>query len=299
MTRYIGCERARDLLDAFVDGELAVPDQVMVEAHVRWCTTCAARVEDLSLIGAALRMGSPAARTGYVEDRVLAGLQDQVLSRVSAERDQSLAVRVRGLFDDMHLLWPALGACCAVLICLAGAVTVLYAASDEQPESLAALISAMSDSAPGPLMLDNTIASPRALDDGPMLDLADDEAMVTLATVVSSEGRISEFALLHSQREVMAARHDRGQHQRELNDLLDRVKQSRFEPAQALTGRKVAVNMVWMIARTTVKGSAPEADVVNAAPVAVVPTRKRQAAKPPINDPNGVVFAGAGRLPTA
>jgi hypothetical protein len=30
--------------------------------------------------------------------------------------------------------------------------------------------------------------------------------------------------------------------------LLHQVKQSRFEPAQALTGRKVAVNMVWMIA---------------------------------------------------
>ena len=302
MTRYIGCETARDLLDAFVDGELPVADQVMVEAHVRWCTTCAARVEDLSLIGASLRMGSPAARMAQVEDRMLAGLQDQVLSRLSAEHDQSLGVRIRALFDDMHLLWPAVGACCAVLICLAGATTVLYAASDKQPESLAALISAMSDrSGEGPLLLDNTIASPRALDDGPMFAMADDEAMVTLATVVSSEGRISEFALLHSQREVMAARHDRGQHQRELNDLLDRVKHSRFEPAQALTGRKVAVNMVWMIARTTVKGSAREADIVTAAPVPV-PTRKRQAAKPPAvdpNDPNGVVFAGAGRLPTA
>ena len=44
MIRYIGCETARDLLDAFIDGELGVDAQVMVESHLRWCRTCAARV---------------------------------------------------------------------------------------------------------------------------------------------------------------------------------------------------------------------------------------------------------------
>jgi hypothetical protein len=299
MTRYIGCETAQELLDAFVDRELPVADQVMVEAHLRWCTTCSARVEDLSLIGAAVRMGSPVTRSAQVEDRVLTALQDQVLSRVSAEHDQSLGVRMRGLFDDMHLLWPALSACCAVLVCLAGASTVLHAANEEHPESLAALISAMSDrSGQFPLLLDNTVVIPRAIDQGPLLDLPDDDALVTLATVVSIEGRISDFALLQSEREMVPAFSDRRRrHQREMDDLMDQVKQARFEPAQALTGRKVAVNMVWMIVRTTVKGSAREVDVVNAAPV---PTRKRQAVKPPvITDPNGVVSTGEGLLPTA
>jgi len=297
MTQYIGCESARDLLDAFVDGELRVADQVMVEAHLRWCTTCSARVADLSLIGAAVRMGSPAARTAQGEDRLLTALQDDVLSRLSAEHDQSFGVRVRAMFDDMHLLWPALGACCAVLFCLAGASTVLYATSEEHPESLAALISAMSDrSGEWPLLLDNTVASPRQLDEGPMLDIADDDALVTFATVVSSEGRISEFSLLQSEREAVPAAYDRRRHQREMDDLLDQVKQSRFEPAQALTGRKVAVNMVWMIVRTTVKGSARGADAVRAAPV---PVRKPEAAKPPTPDPSGVVSFGDDFLTTA
>jgi hypothetical protein len=188
-----------------------------------------------------------------------------------------------------------------VLICLAGAATVLYATNEEHPESLAALITTLSDrSGQNPLMLDNTIATPRGLGEGPVLDVGDEEALVTLATVVSSEGRISDFALLQSEREVAPARQDRRRHQRELNDLLDQVKQSRFEPAQALSGRKVAVNMVWMIARTTVKGSAPsrEADAVNAAPVAV-PVRKHEAAKPPVPDPNGVVWTRETNLPTA
>jgi hypothetical protein len=298
MTRYIGCETARELLDAFVDGELLVADQVMVEAHLRWCTTCSARVEDMSIIGAAMRMGSAAVREGNaLDNRTMAALQDDVMSRVSAEHNQSFGVRVGEMFEDMHLLWPAFGACCAVLICLAGASTVLYAASEEHPDSLAALIASISGrSGQGPLLLDNTVATPRAIDGGPMLDVPDDEAMVTLATVVSIEGRISDFALLQSEREVVATRRDRTRHQRELADLLIQVKESRFEPAYALSGRKVPVNMVWLIARTTVKGTARDLDVVNAAPV---PVRKPQAAKPPVADPNGVVSVIDSSLTTA
>jgi hypothetical protein len=298
MTRYIGCETARDLLDAFVDGELPVADQVMVEAHLRWCTTCSARVEDMSVIGAAVRAGAPTAR-GTGDERMFAVLQDEVLSRVSVEHDQSFRVRLSLMFEDMHLLWPALGACCALLICLAGTSTVLRATSEEHPESLAALISTLSESSgQNPLLLDNTIAIPRALDAGPMLDSPDEEAMVTLATVVSSEGRISDFALLQSEREVAPARRDRSRHQRELDDLQHQVKQSRFEPAQALSGRRVAVNMVWIIARTTVKASMREADAVSAAPLPV-PVRKRERAKPDVVDPNGVVSSARASLPTA
>jgi hypothetical protein len=307
MTQYIGCETARDLLDAFVDGELSVPDQVMVEAHLRWCTTCSARVEDMSIIGDAVRIGSAAVRErGHVDDRVLTRLQDDVLSRLSAEHDQSFGVRVREMFEDMHLLWPALGACCAVLICLAGAATVLYATSDEHPESLAALIATMSAGSgqQDPLMVDNTVVIPRAIDGGLMLDVPDDEAAVTLATVVSSDGRISDFALLQSEREVVSERHDRTRHQRELADLLHQVKQAQFEPAQALSGRKVAVNVVWQIARITVKGTARavrSSDVVNAAPVPMpVAVPKREEVKPPaVDDPNGVVSTVDASLPTA
>jgi len=296
--RYIGCETACELLDAFVDDELSVADQVIVEAHLRWCKTCSARVEDMSIIGAAVRVGSAdGVRKAQLDDRTFAALQDDVMSRVSAERNQSFGVRFREVFEDMHLWWPALGACCAVLICLIGASTVLYATNEEHPDSLAALITKMSDrSGQDPLLLDNTVMIPRAIDGGPMLDIPDDEAVVTLATVVSSEGEISEFALLQSEREVVVARHDRSRHQREMANLLHQVKQSRFEPAQALTGRKVAVNMVWMIARTTVKGNAHGVDAVNAAPV---PVRKPEAAKPTVTDPNGVVSLVDPSLTTA
>ena len=45
MTRYIGCETAHGLLDAFVDGELPVADQVMVEAHLQRLTHSAKLLE--------------------------------------------------------------------------------------------------------------------------------------------------------------------------------------------------------------------------------------------------------------
>jgi len=55
MIPYLDCRAAQRLLEAFVDGELAVHDQVALESHLRWCTVCAARVEDMQVIGASLR----------------------------------------------------------------------------------------------------------------------------------------------------------------------------------------------------------------------------------------------------
>ena len=68
MIPYVGCEYAREHLDAFVDGELSVDEQVAVESHLRWCRTCAARVEDVQLIGDSIRLGSLAPRAIDDED---------------------------------------------------------------------------------------------------------------------------------------------------------------------------------------------------------------------------------------
>ena len=59
MIPYLGCEHARELLEGFVDGELVMADQVALESHLRWCRACAARVEDMRLIGAAMRVAVP------------------------------------------------------------------------------------------------------------------------------------------------------------------------------------------------------------------------------------------------
>jgi hypothetical protein len=263
MIPYLGCEAARRMLDRFADGELAMSDQVALESHLRWCQTCAARVEDTRLIAASIRRGSPVVAADADDSGRFASMQSEVLARIRAERDQSFGVWVHTLFQDMRLWWPALGATAAVAVCILGVVGVLRAASDEHPHSLAGLIQLLAH--PGsdgnPLPLDSRLSVPRVLNEGVALDaLPAKEAAFALATVVTREGRIANYELLQSDRIgpgsgiVTADDND-------VRALLNVVRSSRFEPAQAAGGGAVAVNMVWLVAHTTVKGARGRLDL--------------------------------------
>lgn len=257
MIPYLGCETARDLLEPFMDGELNVDAQVAVEAHLRWCRTCTARLEDMTMIGAAVRVGPPAVRPAGEDAQSLATMQAKVLARVRAERDQSFAAQCRELFSDKRLLWPALGATFAVMISLYGAFAVMHFATVERPDSLAALIASVHPEAdPGsdanPLSLDPTVLAPRISSDVGALDrITDDEAVLAVATVVTREGRVANYELLLPD-EAAVDRRASGHADSDVAALLHAVKQSRFTPAQqGSAGRPVAVNMVWLFARTT------------------------------------------------
>lgn len=280
MIRYLDCETARPLLEAFVDDELPMEDQVAVESHLRWCPTCLACVEDLRLIGTSIRLGSADLTADEGGWHALEAVQADVLSRLGTERDQSFEVRVRTWFQDMRLLWPALGATAAVTVCLVGAMGVLHAAAEKHPHSLAGMIEYLAD--PGsdvnPLPLDARILAPRALNAGPALDsIPQDEAAFALATTVTREGRISNYELrftygLGADRAIdasAAAAPAGGAAGREhdLRAILDAVKSSRFEPAQAAGGEAVAVNMVWLVARTTVRARPLDIDARSIQPV--------------------------------
>jgi hypothetical protein len=277
MIPYLGCETAREMLQAFVDDELPMHDRVAVESHLRWCSTCAARVEDMRLIGDALRVGAMCAHSDD-DRRELAALQDGVLSRVRAEHEQSFTMQMRALFQDLHLFWAGLGATAAVVVCLFGAVSVLHAASDERPDSLAGVIQSLANpgSDSNPLRLDGRmIQVPRALDDSPALDVGEDEAVFALAAVVTREGRIANYEVLVSERDG-ARRRNSAAHGGDVSTLLDKVARSRFAPAeQGVARAPVAVNMVWLLARTTVKGSpralefeTPQSSIATPAPIA-------------------------------
>ena len=95
MISYLGCDAAREMLQAFVDRELPMAEQVELESHLRWCETCAARVEDLRLIGAGVRLGAAVPGLHAEDPRALAVIQSEVLTRIRAERDQSLSVWCR------------------------------------------------------------------------------------------------------------------------------------------------------------------------------------------------------------
>lgn len=284
MIPYVGCEHARELLPGLIDDELVVDDQVALESHLRWCRTCAAHVEDLRLIGDSLRMVAAAAPFGGMDDDdrdVLGGIQAGVLTRVKAEQDQSLTTRVRRLFDDMHVLWAGLGATTAAAVALVVAMAVMHASQNLKAESLAAVIDILSKpgSDQNPMRLSQVIVPPRIFipdysDSTRPMGTPEDDAVFTLATVVTREGRISASALLSSQYQA-DGRQPPAKGTPSIDDesmLRFAVAQTRFAPAVSVEG-PVAVNMVWLIARTTVKGSPTALDDLMVQPHAVRPRR--------------------------
>jgi hypothetical protein len=101
-----------------------------------------------------------------------------------------------------------------------------------------------------PMRLDAHMAPPRLwipelYDDSPELaGIPQDDAVFAFATVVTREGRVAESELLLSQ----------GAPARDMRWMRDAFSNVRFAPAQA-GGAPVAVNMVWLLARTTVRGT--------------------------------------------
>jgi hypothetical protein len=284
MIPTVGCETVRDWLDGFVDDELPVARQVVVESHLRCCRTCSARLEDIVAIGVLMRCRARQHAQVPDDSRRLSALRAQVLAQVGAER--SWGGRWRDAVAEGFFLWPALGASAAVALCLCVAFAVLHAASTERPESLAAMIDALSD--PGsdrnPMRLDGAFLVPRAVDTSVALeDFGSDDAVVALAAVVSRDGTIATYELLPPGGDAGSRGGASGVAQ--WAEMLGAVKQSRFAPAQAPGGRVVAVNMVWLLARTTVRASGPGVDL--AVPL-TAPRVVREVVKP---TPGGV---GAG-----
>jgi anti-sigma factor RsiW len=255
---YLDCRAAQLLLEAFVDGELSVREQVALESHLRWCSVCAARVDDMQVIGASLRVTSCALRADYVADESLASVESEVLTRIQTEREQAPWARLRSMCSDMRFFWPAVGASLALVACLCVAAAVISVTSAQKPDSLAGMIEMLANpgSDENPMRLDGAMAAPpRALDGAGLESVPDDDAVFALAAVVTREGRVANYEVLFSER-ASVRRHDTAVQTGDVSSVGNAVKQSRFAPAQAVDGAPVAVNMVWLLARTTVKPAA-------------------------------------------
>lgn len=233
MIPYLGCDAARARLEAFADGELPVDDQVALDAHLRWCETCRARLEDMRLIGTALRSGPGPSSMHAADEAALQALQAGVLGRIDAERAESFAVRWREMWMDNRFLWPMLGATSALVLCIVAIAAVAGVVRAEHPDSLAALISGRT-----------ALPTPRPLPPPPPPAVAPEGEAVFLlsAAVVNGGGRVATYELLHSAREPHA----------EVTALVDALGDARFAPP---TPQGDAVQLVWLIARTTVRGS--------------------------------------------
>jgi hypothetical protein len=234
----------------------------------------------MRVIGASLRLGPPIDR-GRDDSQVVAAMIAGTLLRVRAEREASLRARLRELFVDMRLLWPALGASAAVALCVGVAGAVLQASTEQRPESLAAIIGTLSDpgSERNPRRPDGGNTIPRVMDEGaPLEAIPSQDGVFWINTVVGRDGRVATADMLRADR---PANQRTAAHDAHVEAVLDAVRQSRFAPAQTPMGQAVAVNMGWLIVVTTAEKekTAPKVDAVP--PARIRTTVEEEAAPPP------------------
>ena len=249
---HLDCREVRPLIAAYHDGELAMDVRVPVQAHLRTCVACLAERQRLADVGHWLRSVEP---DRAVEDS--GRLERHVIARLQAERLTSWGGRFGRMFEDMHLVWAAAGATAATLIVLLAAVAIMALSLRERPSSMAWMIDGMAS--PGsnrnPVSVDGRMLLPRS-DPGALIAArvgGHDDVMVALSAVVTREGRVGSLELLRPDPRSLPVA------ERELLGLLGAASQARFEPARAAGGAAVAVNLVWLVAHTTVRGQANDA----------------------------------------
>ena len=248
--RPITCAAARRRLLAFYDGELNVADQIAVEMHVGWCEACAATLADVRVIGSVLRAGALGRKSLQYEEA--ANFTAAVLNRRAVEQEASLVARVRGMFEDMHLVYAGVGAAAASIVCLIIMLGMMRFATDERPDSLAAILAMLAT----PESSANAIATDRASQARGTArfqaanETAEEDAVFALAAIVTRDGRLANLDRLRANHHKAT-----GDEVKLIEGLLERVERARIEPDYADGEQAPANGMVWLVTRTTVRAT--------------------------------------------
>lgn len=210
-------------LAAFHDGELSVEQQIAVESHLQDCSRCAAEAKRLQAISDALR--SEAAGLSQESFADIEGLQAGVISRMKAEREESIPSQIGRLFEDLHLVYAALGAAGATLACLVVMFGMMHFGAQERPDSLAALVDVLAAPAASNIVSEGPLATaiqPTAFrDDGPGSD-----AVFALSSFVTEQGRLRTLDSDQVDNETV-----RGEEAREqILNLMDTIIETQFQP---------------------------------------------------------------------
>ena len=236
-----GCVDVRDRLEAFHDGELPIDDRIAIQQHLGECGTCSAAASDLADLGSTLReFAANAADHQPVETLRISA---HVIERLKVEESFSMRAQITEWFQDMHLVWAGIGASVATAICIAGSASVLHAANQERPNSMARAISVLASpgSNDNPIRLNYEMMAPRAVNDA-AIEMSEEDAEYALSAVVSREGDVQGVEMINQPADRPG-----------LNAMLNEAYRMKFAPATA-RGDAVAVSMVWLVSNTTVKG---------------------------------------------
>ena len=240
----LSCVATRRRLSAFQDGELTVSEQVAVDVHLRGCSACAAELAGVREIGDLLRSGSAGAGVGPDFDL----LEADLLSRLSAEREESMSAQMSRAFQDMRLGFAAVGSTVATLVSILLVIGIFsWAPLSAHPDSLAGMMESLGTPAIG---TDSRILSPRSSDSGSLTEglVNEGDEVLTLAALITRNGRIASLEY----RSEQSSDSDRTRATR----LLDEISRRRFEPAR-MGGTAVAVKTVLAFTRTTVRAKMP------------------------------------------
>ena len=135
----------------------------------------------------------------------------------------------------------------------------MHASAAREPDSLAAMISALGSpgSEVNPLRpADNGVSIPRLRDaearfaGGTLEQMPEEDVIYAIRTVVGRDGSTSNYEVLLTGDGAAGGAKAAGITAQELA-LLNAVRRARFDPAQTPLGHAVAVDMVWVIAKTT------------------------------------------------
>ena len=235
------CLDVRERLEAFHDGELSIDERIAFRQHIDECSGCSSVANELAALSSSLR---ELAAVNSEEQPVEAlNIPGHVIERLQVEEALSIRAQVADWFQDMHLVWAGLGASMATAICVIGSASVLHAANQERPNSMARVIAVLASpgSNDNPIRLNYEMMAPRAVTDA-AIEMSEEEGEYTLSAVVSREGRVQGV-------EVINHPYDRPG----INTMLNEAYRMKFAPAIA-RGDAVAVSVVWLVANTTVKG---------------------------------------------
>jgi hypothetical protein len=240
MTCHDVCGEMRGQLEAFHDGELSIDERIAIQLHIAECASCSAAAGELESLGSTLRSLAVAVEGDNEEGRIAA----HVIERLRLEESFSIRAQLVDWFQDMHLVWAGIGASVATLICVVGSASVLHAANQEHPNSMARAISVLASpgSNDNPLRLNYEMDPPRAVTDA-AIEMSEEDVEYALSAVVSREGRVQGVEVINQPID----------HRPGVNAMLNEAYRVQFAPAQA-RGDAVAVSMVWLVANTTVKG---------------------------------------------
>ncbi|MBI4475989.1 MAG: zf-HC2 domain-containing protein [Acidobacteria bacterium] len=253
--KALGCRGVRRRLAAFHDGELPIAERSAVQSHLNACRRCNFELHQVSFVGEAVRAAAEI-RQEHATD--LSGLRAGIVGRLDAERQTSWASMLQDLFYDMHLVWAGLGGAAFTAASVGILMAMFYFATVARSDSIAAMMDALSS--PGsnlnPVRLDGRrMQLPRPQNDTVVwVSGPSEDAVFALSAVVTREGLLTHLEFLQAQEVTRQGTGARGREAGEMLRLLEAASRARFEPARGLGDSPVAVNMVWLLAHTRVRG---------------------------------------------